>query len=233
MARQANAGGPVEAVVLDAMGTLVRLEPPGPRLRAELIARAGVDVGKERAAAAFRAEIDYYVAHHLEGSDAAGLDRLRDRCAEVVAEALAAPGLSKATAREAMLAALRFQPDPDAAGVLEDLRDRGLRLVAVSNWDCSLPEVLAGVGLAPLLDGVVASAIVGAAKPDPAIFRAGLEQVRASADRAVHVGDSLEHDVAGARAAGLRALLLAREEETEVPPGVQAIRSFGELPSVI
>jgi putative hydrolase of the HAD superfamily len=235
MARQANAGGPVEAVLLDAMGTMVRLEPPGPRLRAELIERAGVDVGEERAAAAFRAEIDFYVDHHLEGRDHAGLERLRDRCAAVVAEALAKPRLDVRVVREAMLAALRFRADPDAAGVLRELRDDGLRLVAVSNWDCSLPDVLAGVGVAPQLDGVVASATVGAAKPDPAIFRAGLDRVGAPPERAVHVGDSLDHDVVGARAAGLRAVLLTREEETEIetPPGVQAIRSLRDLPSVI
>ena len=52
---------------------------------------------------------------------------------------------------------------------------RGIRLVVVSNWDVSLHERLAETGLAPLLDGAVASAELGAAKPDPAIFARGLE----------------------------------------------------------
>ena len=60
-------------------------------------------------------------------------------------------------------------------GTLRELRRRGIRLVVVSNWDVSLHERLAETGLAPLLDGAVASAELGAAKPDPAIFARGLE----------------------------------------------------------
>ena len=196
------------------MGTLVRLEPPGPRLRAQLRERCGVDVGEERAAAAFRAEIDHYVAHHLAGGDPAGLERLRDDCAAAVA------------------AALRFEPHPDAAPAIGEVRGRGLSVVAVSNWDRSLPQVLEAVGLARLLDGVVASAEVGAAKPDPAIFRAALEMAGAPPERALHVGDSVEHDVEGAQAAGVRAVLLVRDRGAEPPPAVTSIRSLRELASV-
>ena len=65
-------GGEVRgrAVLLDAMGTLLRLEDPAPRLRAALAARLGVDVGAEAAAAAIRAEIAYYRAHLHLGRDA-------------------------------------------------------------------------------------------------------------------------------------------------------------------
>ena len=56
------------AVLLDALGTLVELQPPAPRLRA-LLAAEGFSVSEEREAAAFRAEIAYYLEHHLDGSD--------------------------------------------------------------------------------------------------------------------------------------------------------------------
>ena len=55
------------AVLLDALGTLVELQPPAPRLRA-LLAAEGFSISEERAAAAFRAEIGYYLEHHLEGA---------------------------------------------------------------------------------------------------------------------------------------------------------------------
>jgi putative hydrolase of the HAD superfamily len=219
------------AVLLDALGTLVELQPPGPRLRA-LLASEGFTVSEERAAAAFRDEIAYYLDHHLEGSTREGLSDLRDRCAATMLQALDLPGLDHAVARRAMLAALEFTPFADAAPALAALRERGRRLAIVSNWDCSLGDWLEPSGLLELVDGVVVtSAVSGAAKPDPAIFQRALGLLGAGAGGAVHVGDSLDKDVGGARAAGIRAVLLARAGEP--PPGVEAIRSLVELPSLL
>jgi putative hydrolase of the HAD superfamily len=220
----------VTTVFLDALGTLVWLEPPAPRLRA-LLAEEGHEVSEERAAAAFQAEISYYLEHHLEGSDAAALDELRDRCARIVLHTLDLPGLGHAAARRAMLAALSFEPYPEVPDVLRELRAQGKTLVVVSNWDCSLPEWLAGAGLLELVDGVVSSGAAGAAKPDPAIFARALEQAGARAEDTLHVGDSLDKDVAGARAAGIRALLVCRDGDP--PEGVQSIGTLAELPSLL
>jgi 2-haloalkanoic acid dehalogenase type II len=213
-------------VLLDALGTLVELQPPAPRLRARL-AESGFAVSEERAAAGFAAEIGYYLSHHLEGSDRASLDDLRDRCATAMMEALDLGGLDHQTARRAMLGALEFRPYPDVVPALGALREEGHRLVIVSNWDCSLPEWLGPPGLLELVDGVVTSADVGAAKPDPRVFRRGLELAGVEPDGAVHVGDSLDNDVAGARAVGIRAVLVQRSGEP--PPGVESIRSLCEL----
>jgi putative hydrolase of the HAD superfamily len=221
----------VRAVLLDVLGTLLRMDPPGPRLRHELAELTGRDVGEEAAEAAFRAEIDHYVEHHLEGNGAEELERLRDRCAEVIRESLGLGPGQRAMVREAMLAAIRFEPWPDARPALEELRAGGLRLVAASNWDCSLPDVLERAGLAGLLDGVAASASVGAAKPDPALFRAALDLAGCPPQQALHAGDSLEKDVLGARAAGLRAVLVARGAEPE--PEVPAIQTLAELPALV
>ena len=222
-------------MLLDAFGTLVSLEEPGPRLRQELHRRLRVEVSEEAARAAFRAEIDFYVAHHLEGRDAASLDGLRDRCAAVVAERLALGAADRVAVREAMLASLRFGAYPDAAPALAALREAALRLAVASNWDCSLPEVLDRVGLAPLVDAVVASASVGAAKPDPRLFEAALRAVGCGPGEALFVGDSIERDVRGARDAGIRAALLRRDGSVpdEVAGVAPAIRSLAEVPSLI
>lgn len=220
------------AVLLDAFGTLVAMEPPAPRLQAELARRARLDISAEAAEAAFRAEIAFYIEHHLEGRDAGSLERLRDRCAAIVAESLDVPGLERRAVREAMLAAIRFEAQPDAAGALQVLRSRGVRLVVASNWDCSLAEVLAGAGLLPLVDGVVSSAVAGVAKPDRAVFEAALALAGTPAEEAVHVGDSPDHDVAGARAAGLGAILLDRRG-VAAPADVPVVRRLGELPSLL
>jgi FMN phosphatase YigB (HAD superfamily) len=211
---------PRRAVSLDALGTLVELEPPAPRLVSALAER-GVEITEKDAGRAFRAEISYYLEHHLQGRDARSLYDLRDRCAAVLEAELGVPGL-----RAPMLASLRFRAFGDAAPALADLRARELAVVVVSNWDCSLPGVLEEAGLLGLVDGVVSSAEAGAAKPDPRPFRRGLELVGASPAEALHVGDSPRNDVDGARAAGLEGLLLARE-------GGGAIRSLRELAYLI
>jgi len=218
-------------VLLDALGTLVYLEPPGPRLRNALREIAGVDVTLRQAERAFRAEIGHYLAHHTEGGDGPGLDRLRDDCAEVMRAALPHPRPEHAAVREAMLAALSFVAFPDVVPALRDLRARGTRLVVVSNWDCSLPEWLEGAGLASLLDGTVSSAAAGEPKPGPAAFTAALALAGVAAGEALHVGDSLDADVEGARGAGIRAVLLARDGDR--PEGVEAVSSLAELVSLL
>jgi putative hydrolase of the HAD superfamily len=209
----------LKAVLLDAMGTLVRLEPPAPPLRDELAARFGLQVTEEEARAAIAAEIAYYRAHHDEGRDAASLAALRERCADALRGALPAAGrelpLPEVTA--ALLAALRFTAYPDVPVALEGLGAAGVRRVVVSNWDVSLHEVLDRVGLGQrLLDGVLTSAEAGVAKPDPRIFHQALELAGVDADDALHVGDTVADDVEGARAAGIRGLLLVREGEPPV-----------------
>ncbi len=108
------------------------------------------------------------------------------------------------------MAAIRFRAFADAAPALAELSRLGLRLVCVSNWDYALPEVLERVGLRDLLDGVVTSAAAGARKPDPGVFEAALVTAGCTAAEALHVGDSAAEDVAGARAAGIRALRIDR-----------------------
>ena len=221
------------AVLIDGMGTLVALEPPHERLRARLRDAAGVEVSGRRAKDAFKAEIAHYLDHHLEGRDPESLDRLRSDCAAVLQEALgdAAAGVDPAVVKRAMLEAIHFDAYADAAPALRALRDGGLRLVVASNWDCSLSGVLADAGLLHLVDAVVSSAAAGAAKPDARLFEAALEAAGCRAGEAIHVGDSLENDVAGATAAGIAALLLVRGGEA--PPGVPVVRSLAELPAVL
>jgi putative hydrolase of the HAD superfamily len=218
------------AVFLDALGTLVQLQPPAPRLR-RLLAEEGFDVSLERAEAGFAAEIAYYLEHHLDGSDRPSLEDLRDRCASALMAGLELPDLDHSTARWAMLAALEFSAYPDVAPVLARLRADGRVLVIVSNWDLSLPDWLERTGVIARVDHVVTSAAAGAAKPDAAIFEHALEVAGVCREDVVHVGDSLDLDVEGARAAGIRAVLVERGGRP--PPGVEAIGSLAELPSLL
>ncbi len=223
------------ALLIDGMGTLVSLAAPAPVLAAVLERRFGVTVTEADARHALGAEIAFYRAHMDSGRDADSLAQLRRRCAQVLFGTLdqAHPALTSVdddARTEALLEALRFEPYDDAREALATARTKGARVIVVSNWDVSLLEVLERVGLAPLVDGVVTSAAVGARKPEPAIFRHALALAGVDHDparHARHVGDSLSEDVAGARASGIGALLLRRDGSRE--PGVETIASLAEL----
>lgn len=219
---------PARAVLLDAMGTLVQLERPWPHL-VDALGRRGVGISEAAARSAMLAEIAYYREHHDEAADAAGVEDLRDRCAAVLGEALGPIGLDAHELRAAMLEALVFRPYPEVPAVLAALRDAGCVLVVVSNWDYSLLEVLDRTGLAGLVDGVVISALEGVSKPDARIFERGLAVAGAAAQDAVHVGDDLDVDVAGALAAGVRPVFVDRDGTGGAPAGVTAIPDLGHL----
>ena len=215
------------AYLLDALGTLIELEPPAPLLVAELAAR-GVEVSEAQAGAALREEIAFYRAHHDTAGDREGLERLRDRCTEVLREALPSHARGAEDLQAALLAAIRFRAYPEVPGTLRALRAAGARLVVVSNWDVSLHEALAATGVAPLVDAALSSAEVGTAKPDPVIFTVALSVAGVGAGEAVHVGDSPEFDVAGARAAAIEPVLVLRDGGAG-PEGVRTIASLSSL----
>jgi putative hydrolase of the HAD superfamily len=228
------------AVLIDALGTLIGIEPPWQRLVDLLEVRHRIPVTLERASRALRAEMSYYRRHCQSARDAESLAELRAACAGVVAAELGGPTalLEPAVLTQTLLEALRFAAYPDAAPALRALRRGGARIVVLSNWDISLHDVLAEAGLDRLVDGVVCSALEGLAKPAPEIFEAALALAGVSADRAVHVGDSYAEDVLGARAAGIEPVLLVRpagdggligSEAAIAPVDVQIIHSLAEL----
>lgn len=193
--------GHTRAVFLDALGTLVDLDPPWVHLAEAL----GVEADAQMVGAV-RSEMSFYKRHSHEGRDPESLVDLRERCA-----ALLSGELGREVDVATMMASIRFRPFPDAAPALEELRGRGLQLVCVSNWDCSLAEVLGRCGLDGLVDAVVTSAGAGARKPDPAIFAPALKQAGCEPGEAVHVGDTAEEDLDAAAAAGIPALLIDRD----------------------
>jgi REG-2-like HAD superfamily hydrolase len=116
---------------------------------------------------------------------------------------------------------------PEVLEVLSALRERGLKLLVVSNWDSNLPALLDRLDLTRHFDGVVVSALVGASKPAREIFDTALSLAGVAAHEALHVGDSPSEDYEGARNAGLPALLLDRAGVARV--GFESIRSLHEI----
>jgi putative hydrolase of the HAD superfamily len=185
----------IDAVTLDAYGTLLELRDPVGSL-------ARVLPGRERAAIeeAFLAEAAHYIVHSYRGRDDGTLRELYTECAGVFNETLG----SELTPEEYVGALdASYAVLPGVPEALAHLRALGLELAVVGNWDRRLPEQLERVGLSPFVSTVVSSAEAGAPKPDPRPFLLALERIGVTAERAVHVGDS-PADEEGARAAGLR-----------------------------
>ncbi len=99
---------------------------------------------------------------------------------------------------------------PDVLPILQESKKRKLIVGIVSNWDSRLFGICEGLGLSPYLDFILASAVVGAAKPHPKIFQEALRLAQVLPEEAVHVGDSLIDDIWGAEQAGIRGILIDR-----------------------
>jgi putative hydrolase of the HAD superfamily len=117
----------------------------------------------------------------------------------------------------------------DALPVLEELRAHGLRLGLVSNGERDLEEFVAHHRLE--VDVAVGSKAHGVRKPDPSIFVAALARLDVTPEDAAMVGDSPEDDVEGARALGMRALLLDRDGR--YPEAPERIPDLFALPAAL
>lgn len=119
----------------------------------------------------------------------------------------------------------------DVIPTLHHLRDKGFKLVIVSNWETPLEPLTERLGISHYFDAIVAShdMRVRSEKPDPHIFNYALTAVEASAEETVHIGDTYESDIVGARNVGIRPILLDRDG-TQAGRCDETIRSLSELP---
>jgi HAD superfamily hydrolase (TIGR01509 family) len=189
----------LDAVTLDAYGTLVTLADPIPALSEALVAR-GAARSRDVVAAGFCEEVAYYRAHTSEGYDEKGLARLQEDCARVFLDSVGAD-LDAAEFAPVYAGAMHFDVLDRVRDSLERLQALGLELAVVANWDLSLRKLLVEVGLNEYFRVIVHAA----AKPAPDGFLHALEELRVEPGRAVHIGDD-EADELAARAAGIRFL---------------------------
>jgi putative hydrolase of the HAD superfamily len=130
--------------------------------------------------------------------------------------------------RELLLAAARLYDD--AIPFLESLRSRGVKIAIVSNCTEHTRRLLTELGVDALADALVLSCEVGAAKPEPEIFRYALDRLGVAADAAVFVDDQPDY-CAGAVALGIRTAQIIRGElDGKVPAaGATVVRSLPEV----
>ena len=155
--------------------------------------------------------------------------------AGVHAQRIEAMGVDPGLATTIADRVVELQADPagyalfdDTLPALERLMNAGIESLIVSNHIWRLPEIVVALGIGARLEGVLTSARVGYRKPHPQIYAAALRLAACEPAELLFVGDNAGHDVDGPRAAGMRALLLDREAETDIAGGV--VRSLLDLP---
>jgi HAD superfamily hydrolase (TIGR01509 family) len=187
----------LDAITLDAYGTLVTLADPVPELMSVLSER-GVERSEEAVLAGFRTEVAHYAPRASKGHDEARLARLQRECVGVFLGAVGAE-LDLDEFTPAYVGALHFEVLPGVFESLERLRALGLELAVVANWDLSLRRLLDDAGLAPYFRTVVHAA----RKPAPEGLRGALDKLQVDPARALHIGDD-DADRDAAAAAGMR-----------------------------
>ncbi|MGB0560701.1 MAG: HAD-IA family hydrolase [Spirulinaceae cyanobacterium] len=98
----------------------------------------------------------------------------------------------------------------DIPKTLEKWRREEVEMGIISNFDLRLHAVLEALGLRNYFKSITLSSVSGSAKPNPKIFALALRKHRCAPNRAWYIGDSVEHDYKGAKAAGLQPFLLKR-----------------------
>ena len=231
----------LDAVLLDAGGTLVRIDyewlagavsalghalDSGTLRRGEIEGRRRYDASSGRAlepgddhpALGSSGDIRAYFTGMLEAAR--------------VPAVLHAPVEAALHARQAEPIGLWSRTAEGAPRALEGMRALGLRLAVVSNSDGRAEAHLVHAGVREGLEFVVDSQLVGVEKPDPGIFRIALERMAVPAERALYVGDMRSVDERGARAAGMHAVILDPYGDY-VPGDRSSIASIADLPAWI
>lgn len=210
----------IRAVLFDLDGTL-RYNVPGALEAIHAFARElGVPVCDDCLPAATRWSHAYWASSEALAADVARFGELNaDFWINFTARFLMALGCPPNVARQAApQVRCRFeqfwQPEdrlmPGAAETLAALRQRGLTLGVVTNRRQAVDAYLHDLGLADLLDYILAAGEIEIWKPHPDIFRHALEQIAIPPSQALYVGDNYYADVVGARQAGLQAVLFDR-----------------------
>jgi putative hydrolase of the HAD superfamily len=115
---------------------------------------------------------------------------------------------------------------PETRGVLNSLERRGFKLGLISNFDTRVYDVCQALGIYKYFRSFVISSEAGFAKPSPQIFEIALNEQGVLAEESIHIGDSIEHDILGAKTLGINAVLLDREGKHKHRDGISKIKDL-------
>lgn len=200
--------GKIEAITFDVGGTLIEPFPSVGHVYSQVAAGHGVQITPEvlntRFAAAWKARKNF--GHSMRDwsdlVDATFFGLVNRPPSQTFFDELFYE-FAKPTA---------WQIFDDVVPCLQQLQKRKIRLAVVSNWDERLRPLLDALNLAGFFETTIVSIEVGTPKPDRKIFITAAQQLNLEPSRILHIGDSPNEDVNGARAAGFAAMLIARKK---------------------
>ena len=217
-------GAHIRAVTFDVGGTLIEPSPSVGHVYAEVAAQHGIRIAPEvldqRFVAAWKAKKNF--GHSMQD------------WSDLVDDTFA--GLTPVPPSRTFFSDLyRAFSEPAAWHVFEDvfpclerLRERGLRLGVISNWDERLGPLLKAIGLADFFQSTAVSIEVGEPKPGRRIFDCAERELGVGAAYILHVGDTPLEDVEGARRAGFEAVLLKRNGPASQQGQIASLRQLFE-----
>ncbi len=226
----------LEVVFLDAVGTLFEVRGSVGEIYSTIARRHGVDTCADVLQAAF---VEAFRRKSLDPIPPANsrhrLMREREWWLEIVRQVFSGRMTPAALLEyfeevfEVFRTAAAWRLFPEVSHCLDRLHSAGYRLGIISNFDSRLLDLLDDLGIGSQFEHVTISWAAGAAKPDARIFRSALEAMNVLAGHALHVGDSLKEDFAGARGSGIQAVWLDRGDTCPMWADGPRIQSLSDL----
>ena len=225
---------PIQAITFDAAHTLFHPHPSVGAIYREVMAQHSLDFSEESLNAGFKR------AFATVSKDKAELDGERREwfywrsvVAESIRELRPQPADFDALFHDLwheFAHGHRWRVATGTQDLLQRLRQQGLRLALLTNWDHRVRQVVSESPLRDCFDHLFISSEIGHEKPDLGIFLHAQKTLGLAADQIVHVGDSLQHDIHGAQAAGWHAIRIVSESPPPPIDGYPVIHDLLELP---
>ena len=226
-------GPAIRAVLFDAGGTILRVNPSVEVVYVETAAVHGVEARPDAIRQGFRAAWRKSLERSRKRGYRTSDEILRAEWFEIIRDTF---GESAPASRigplfedlyERFVSARAWSLAPGTQEAVAFLRERGIRVGILSNWDSRLRRMLREMGIERAFEFIVVSHEVGFEKPHTMIFEEALRRAGTDPGETLHVGDSYEADILPAAAMGLRTLWVAPREEREAlagaGPGVDAL----------
>lgn len=238
---------PIRLVTFDLYDTLIELKPRRWERLAAALEKLGIPSDLDALRAADRIAEDFYTEENAGQPIRDRTPELRERFRlEFMRRWLAAAGLphdpdTVAAARRAYISEFETDPEggnyvvfPDVLPALRRLRDAGIKRAVISNADADVTQLCIRLAFAHEMNVIVTSAIIGAEKPAPSVFRAAFLPLGVAAGECLHIGDQPRSDVVGALGVGMRAVLLDRYgRHAPGAYGVPIVRGLEELVDLV
>ena len=226
----------IKAVFFDLFQTLVQYEPPREELQARALGDFGIKVAPETLLRPL-AVADEYIYEEIARWSLSRRSKEEQMAVWVGYESRLLTEAGIEVDKPVILGLLdkmrgfdmQMVLYDDVLPALTDLKEKGLRLGLISNFDQDITALFDKLGLSPLLEVVVTSQDTGYNKPHPEIFKAALKRAGVDAAEAVYVGDQYRVDVEGANGVGMKGMLLDRNGYYPAMTGFPRLQSLSQV----